>query len=92
LRPGASVVHPHADGLARYLRTVARYAAGARWLNARYPGIAPRWSLWPELERAGRDAARLWVRGDVDEAIFRVLDGVSLAAHNIGYRLPNRPA
>ena len=89
LRPAATVEHAHAESVGRYLRIVARYAAGARWLDRRYPGIAPRWPLWPELARAGRDAARLWGRGDLDEATFRLLDGLSLIAHNIGYREDN---
>jgi glycosyltransferase involved in cell wall biosynthesis len=89
LRPGAVVEHPHRDRLLGYLRVVSRYAAGARWLNERYPGIAPRWPLWPELGRAGRDAARMWARGDNDEAAFRALDGLSLVAHNVGSRLGN---
>jgi mycofactocin glycosyltransferase len=89
LRPAATVQHPHNDRLLPYLRTVARYAAGARWLDERYPGIAPRWPLWPELWRAARDAARLWTRGDLDEAKFRLLDGLSLIAHNVGYRSGN---
>lgn len=89
LRPAATVLHPHNERLLPYLRTVARYAAGARWLNERYPGISPRWPLWPELGRAGRGAARLWIRGDLDEAKFRLLDGLSLIAHNVGYRSGN---
>jgi len=89
LRPAATVEHPHAESIERYLRIVARYAAGARWLDERYPGIAPRWSLWPELGRAVRDSARVWARGDLDEATYRVLDGLSLVAHNVGYRTDN---
>ena len=89
LRPAATVIHPHSETLRGYLRIVARYAAGARWLDERYPGIAPRWPLWPELGRAVRDAAALWARGDVDEAAFRLLDGASLVAHNFGYRRSN---
>jgi glycosyltransferase involved in cell wall biosynthesis len=90
LRPRAAVLHPHSESLRGYLRIVRRYAAGARWLDQRYPGIAPRWPLWPELWRAWRDAAGLWLRGDLDEASFRLLDGFSLAAHNAGYRMTNR--
>jgi GT2 family glycosyltransferase len=89
LRPGAVVEHPHRQHLVGYLRIAARYAAGARWLNDRYPGIAPRWPLWPELARSGRDAARLWLKGHNDEAAFRALDGLSLVAHNVGYRWSN---
>ena len=89
LRPAASVTHAHSESLRGYLGIVARYAAGARWLDERYPGIAPCWPLWPELGRAARDAVALWARGDVDEATFRLLDGASLVAHNIGYRRCN---
>jgi mycofactocin glycosyltransferase len=92
LRPRATVVHSHSERLVGYLRTVVRYAAGARWLNERYPGIAPRWPLWRELWRATRDAMRLWVSGDLDESTFRALDGLSLVAHNAGYRAGNRAA
>ena len=89
LRPNATVVHPHRETLREYLRIVARYAAGARWLDERYPGIAPRWPLWPELWRAVRDSAREWAKGDLDEARFRLIDGLSLVAHNVGYRSEN---
>ena len=90
LRPAATVVHAHRETLRDYLRIVARYGAGARWLDERYPGIAPRWPLWPELWRAVRDAARLWAKGDPDESWFRLIDGLSLIAHNVGYRSDNR--
>jgi cellulose synthase/poly-beta-1,6-N-acetylglucosamine synthase-like glycosyltransferase len=90
LRPAAVVQHRHRERLSAYLRTVGRYAAGARWLEDRYPGIAPRWPLARELGRAARDAARLWAKGDEDEAAFRALDGLSLVAHNLGYRLSNQ--
>jgi mycofactocin glycosyltransferase len=85
LRPAATVAHPHRETLRGYLRIVSRYAAGSRWLNERYPGIAPRWPLWPEIWRAARDAVRLWASGDLDESLFRLLDGASLVAHNVGY-------
>jgi mycofactocin glycosyltransferase len=90
LRPSAVVEHPHRERLLPYLAIVARYAAGARWLDARYPGSAPRWPLPRELRRAALDSARLWLRGDVDESTFRAIDGLSLVAHNIGYRWGNR--
>ena len=92
LRPGAVVAHPHRESLPAYLRIVARYAAGARWLDERYPGIAPRWPLWPEVARAVGDAADRWAAGDLDEAKFRLIDGMSLVAHNIGYSSGNAAA
>jgi GT2 family glycosyltransferase len=92
LRPEAVVAHPHRETLPAYLRIVARYAAGARWLDERYPGIAPRWPLWPELGRALGDAAGRWAAGDLDEARFRLIDGLSLVAHNVGYSRGNAAA
>jgi glycosyltransferase involved in cell wall biosynthesis len=92
LRPEAVVFHPHKETLPQYLRIVARYAAGARWLDDRYPGIAPRWPLWPEVARAARDAADRWAAGDLDEARYRLIDGLSLVAHNVGYSSGNLAA
>jgi glycosyltransferase involved in cell wall biosynthesis len=92
LRPRAVVFHPHRETLGQYLRIVSRYAAGARWLDERYPGIAPRWPLWPELARALGDAADRWAAGDLDEARFRLIDGLSLVAHNVGYSRGNPAA
>ena len=92
LRPAATVIHAHKETLREYLRIVSRYAAGACWLDERYPGIAPRWPLWPELWRAVRGALGRWAAGDVEEAKFRLIDGLSLVAHNVGYRRSNRAA
>ena len=69
---------------------LARYGAGASWLNRRYPGSAPRWPLSPvELARSGVDAARHAVAGNRDEAAFRLIDALSLCAHNLGYARSN---
>ncbi len=70
---------------------VARYAAGARWLNQRYPGSSPRWPLITGLGGAIRDIATLGVRGRVESAVFRAIDGLGLIAHNVGYVATNRP-
>jgi GT2 family glycosyltransferase len=91
-RPAAIVEHAHRERLLPHLAIVWRYAAGARWLNRRYPGTAPRWPLSRQLARAARDSARLWIRGDVDGATFRAIDGLGLVAHNVGYGSPNRAA
>jgi glycosyltransferase involved in cell wall biosynthesis len=91
-RPKALVVHRHRDSVPALLATFARYGAGSSWLRSRYPGIGGRWPLSPrELVRAGADAARLTMRGDREQAAFRVIDGLGLVAHNVGYRAPNRP-
>jgi GT2 family glycosyltransferase len=90
-QPGAVVEHRHRESLMGLLGMVARYAAGARWLNQRYPGSSPRWPLITGLGGAIRDIATLGVRGRVESAVFRAIDGLGLVAHNVGYVAPNRP-
>jgi GT2 family glycosyltransferase len=85
-RPAALVEHRHRERLISFLATIARYAAGSRWLNSRYPGYSPRWPLTRQLVLSARDAAVLTVRGDREEGVFRALDGLGLIAHNVGYR------
>lgn len=88
-RPAALVEHRHRDTLVAFLRTVARYGAGSRWLNERYPGTSPPWPLGAGLAGALRDIARLGRRGLSEDAAFRALDGLGLVAHAIGYRSGN---
>jgi hypothetical protein len=79
--------------VAGLLRTFARYGSGSRWLGERYPGTSSRWPLSArELARVGSDATRLTVRGERQEAAFRLIDGAGLVAHNLGWLTPNRPA
>ena len=68
---------------------IARYGAGARWLNDRHPGVAPRWPLLGGLVGAARDVGGLLARGRLEPAVFRAIDGLGLVAHNLGYRAPN---
>ena len=92
-RPGAVVAHRHRQDLPSFLGMLARYGAGASWLNRRYPGSSPRWPLSPyELVRSGIDSARHTVAGDRDEAVFRLVDALGLVAHNVGYRSANEIA
>lgn len=88
-RPGARVEHHHREDLVSFLSMIARYGAGARWLNERHPGAAPRWPLVPGLVGTARDVTGLLVRGRVEPAAFRTLDGLGLVAHNLGYRASN---
>jgi GT2 family glycosyltransferase len=84
-RPAAVVEHRHRERLLSFLATIARYAAGSRWLNRRYPGHSPRWPLTRQLTIAARDAVVLTLRGQREEGVFRALDGLGLVAHNVGY-------
>ena len=88
-RPAALVEHRHRERLLPFLATIARYAAGSRWLNTRYPGYSPRWPLARQLALSARDAAVLVARGRREEGVFRALDGIGLVAHNVGYLAGN---
>jgi cellulose synthase/poly-beta-1,6-N-acetylglucosamine synthase-like glycosyltransferase len=88
-RPEAGVVHRHRESLRGFLDQVARYAAGARWLEDRRSGTSPRWPLVPGLLGSARDIAANTARGRFDEALYRAIDGVGLVAHNIGYGQSN---
>jgi GT2 family glycosyltransferase len=88
-RPEAVVYHRHRQSLASLLTAIARYGAGARWLNRRHPGSSPRWPLRGGLTVAAREAAAHLVRGDLESASFRAIDCLGLIAHNLGYLSPN---
>ncbi|MDQ2675642.1 MAG: hypothetical protein M3Y34_02445, partial [Actinomycetota bacterium] len=79
----------HRESLPDLLSSIARYAAGARWLNERYPGSAPAWPLVPGLVHCGRDIAGSLARGRFEEAAFRGVDALGLFAHTLGYRRSN---
>lgn len=84
-RPEALVHHRHRETLSSLLGAIARYGAGARWLNRRYPGSSPRWPLGRGLGGATRDAAWAAARGRWQHAVYRGIDGLGLIAHNLGY-------
>jgi glycosyltransferase involved in cell wall biosynthesis len=89
-RAAAIAAHRHRQDLRSFLSMVARYGAGANWLNRRYPGTSPRWPLSPyELGRSAVDAARHAALGRREEAAFRLVDALGLIAHNVGYRQSN---
>lgn len=88
-RPGAGVVHRHRETLLGFMGQVARYGAGARWLDANHPGSSPRWPLVPGLVGSARDISANLLHGRFEEATFRAIDGLGLVAHNVGYRASN---
>ncbi|HSI80514.1 MAG TPA: glycosyltransferase [Solirubrobacterales bacterium] len=89
-RPAARVVHRHRESLAGFVAQVARYGAGARWLDARHPGSSPRWPLAAGLAGSVRDIAAHLRRGRIEPALYRAIDGLGLIAHNVGYLGSNR--
>jgi GT2 family glycosyltransferase len=88
-RPLALVEHRHRDTLPDFLGTIARYAAGSRWLNDRHPGSAPRWPLVHGLIGTAWDIGGHLAHGRLEPAAFRAIDGLGLVAHNVGYRASN---
>jgi GT2 family glycosyltransferase len=88
-RHGAGVVHRHRETLGGFIGQVARYGAGARWLDTRHPGSSPRWPLVHGLAGSAKDVAANLARGRFEEATFRAIDGLGLVAHNLGYRASN---
>jgi cellulose synthase/poly-beta-1,6-N-acetylglucosamine synthase-like glycosyltransferase len=88
-RPHAVVRHVHRESLPDLLGSVARYAAGARWLNERYPGTAPRWPLVHGLVLCARDIACDLARLRLERAAFRGVDALGMFAHVIGYSRSN---
>jgi GT2 family glycosyltransferase len=88
-RPSALVHHRHRETLPSLLGALARYGAGASWLNRRYPGTSPSWPLRLGLEGAGRDAVTHLRQRRFEEAAFRAVDGLGLVAHRVGYAAGN---
>jgi mycofactocin glycosyltransferase len=92
LRDRALVHHRHHERMASLLGAMARYGAGARWLNGRYPGSSPPWPLVAGLVASARDVAWHLIRGRVEPAAFRAVDALGLIAHRVGYLSSNRTA
>ena len=90
-RPGAVVRHLHRESLPDLLGSIARYAAGARWLNERYPGTAPAWPLVHGLALCARDITFDLARLRIESAAFRSVDALGMFAHRIGYSRSNAP-
>lgn len=88
-RPEAEVAHRHREDFGSFLSMLARYGAGANWINERYPGSSPRWSLVPGVLGSARDIVANLARGEPTEALYRGVDAIGLAAYNYGYGLTN---
>jgi cellulose synthase/poly-beta-1,6-N-acetylglucosamine synthase-like glycosyltransferase len=88
-RPRALVHHRHRATLPSLLGAVARYGSGASWLNERYPGSSPPWSLRLGLASVARDVAGHIRKRHLEGALFRCVDGLGLVAHRIGYATSN---
>jgi GT2 family glycosyltransferase len=85
----AVVHHDHRDSLGSFLAAIARYGAGSRWLNDRYPGESEPWPLVPGVLGAARDIVARLATGHLEEAAFRAVDALGLVAHVVGYARSN---
>lgn len=75
-RPEARVEHEHPGELRRLLRKARRYGAGRRWVNRRYPGMAPRQRLARPLARCAVGAV-VWTVGlQPRRALFKLIDAL----------------
>ena len=64
---------------------LARYGAGASWIDDRYPGASPRWKLVPGVLGSARDVVVNLARREPREALYRGVDALGLVAYNVGY-------
>ena len=89
-RPAAAVGHRHREDLPSFLGMLARYAAGASWLNARYPGSSPRWPLSPyELRAPASTPPAIRWRATATRRPSGSSTRSGCVAHNVGYRSAN---
>lgn len=93
LRADAAVEHRARSRLVDLLGQCARWGSGAEWLEARYPGfVGPRRSVVGPVRKPIRGAGGSLVsllRGDGEQALVRLLDGLCRAAFDLGRRVPN---
>jgi hypothetical protein len=85
-RPAAVVRHLHPETLGAMRRKAARYGAGQRWLDARYPGIPRQPGLGRELLRAAAGIPVWTVTGRFERAAFKALDAAWISAYARGWR------
>lgn len=91
-RPNAIVEHEHRAQLRAFLSLWVKYGRGRAWLNRRRPSAWPRPKPGKALAIGVRGLIFRLVRGELDEAVFRVLDVFSEFAAVAGYLRSNRPA
>ncbi len=84
-RPSAEVEHGHPDSLGEMLRKGARYGAGRRWVNRRYPGSMPRPRLARDLARSLAGGVGWPLAGQPTRGLFKLIDGAYVAAGAWGY-------
>jgi GT2 family glycosyltransferase len=85
-RPGARVRHLHPEAIGPMRRKAARYGAGQRWLDARYPGVPRPPRLVRELLRSAAGVPVWTVTARFERAAFKALDAAWISAYARGWR------
>lgn len=91
-RPSAVVEHEHRETLWGLLRQIARYSAGAAWLERRHPGssAAARPAIVRDLARALAGTVVFPLRGEPERGAFKALDAAFVVAQAAGFAAGNR--
>jgi GT2 family glycosyltransferase len=90
-RGEAVVEHFHRESLGDLLSQMAGYGRGGSWLERRFPECPPPTGRALELVRAAGACVYHLLRGDLERAGFRGLDGLALAAERLARPFSNRP-
>lgn len=89
--PRAAVAHRHRESTRALVRQMARYGAGRAWVNRRRPGSYPPPRPLRGLARCAVGFAVWGVTRRFEQAGFKALDALAIAADCAGYALDNRP-
>lgn len=84
-RPEALVVHRDPESISGVVRQAVGYGAGRRWTNRRWPGSGGRPPLLVPLVRSLGGGLVWAVRGELELAAFKLLDGLAALASWWGY-------
>jgi cellulose synthase/poly-beta-1,6-N-acetylglucosamine synthase-like glycosyltransferase len=85
-RPEAAVAHRHPTGLRDVLRQAWMYGLGKRWLRDRWGSAADPPRVAVPLARAIGGAAVWTLRGRIERAVFKLVDGLVAGAGWLGYQ------
>jgi colanic acid/amylovoran biosynthesis glycosyltransferase len=90
-RPQARVTHSHRDSLRSFAVVTARYGAGREWLDRRHPGTGGPRAADGSAVRALGTAVRFALKGQHQDAVFRVVDALVIVMDRVGSWMGNRP-
>lgn len=85
-RPAARVRHLHPETVGAMRRKAARYGAGQRWLDTRYPGVPRPPRLARELLRSAAGVPIWTLTARFERAAFKALDAAWISAYARGWR------